>query len=265
MTRDKAIGGLQHASGLTPAVTDAVILAGGRGERLRPLTQDRPKCMVEVNGMPILAYQLNWLRTHGVKRVVIACGYLHESIQSYFGASYLGLEISYAIENQPLGRGGALKAGFRKLGPTVNSVIAMNADNICDLPIGDLAEHHLSTGALITVVTTKLRSPYGIVDITEDGKISGFSEKPELPHFINCGIYLLKPEAIDRLPDKGDHEELTFPALAREGELAAYCSRALWRTVDTIKDLFELEADLRRGLNLGNCIAYTNLSPLAIP
>jgi len=238
-------GIVDYPSGLTPAVTDAVILAGGRGERLRPLTQDRPKCMVEVNGMPILAYQLNWLREHGIKRVVIACGYLHEVIESYLGNGLkMGIQISYAVENQPLGRGGALKAGLRKLAGTGSSIIAMNGDNICDLAIGDLAQHHLSTGAMVTVVTTKLRSPYGIADIAEDGKISGFREKPELPYFINCGIYMFNPQLMDRLPDKGDHEELTFPALAREGELAAYRSGAYWRTIDTMKDLSELQADL---------------------
>src|SRR5450756_1656386 len=99
----------------------AIILAGGKGERLRPYTNDRPKGMVEILGIPILGYQMQWLRTNGIREAYISCGYLHEVIENYFGdGGRWGMRIHYVVEDEPLGRGGGLKKAMRALGP--NSV-----------------------------------------------------------------------------------------------------------------------------------------------
>lgn len=225
----------------------AVILAGGKGERLRPYTEDRPKAMIELLGNPIMAYQLHWLRSYGVRRVVIACGYRHEMIESYFGSgSKWQMEIDYEVETEPLGRGGALKRALKRLGDTGDPVLALNGDHITNLDINDLLGFHNKRRPMATIVTVPLRSPYGIVDIADDDSVIGFREKPELPYGVNAGIYMLDYDIKELLPDKGDHEEHTFPKLADNGNLKAYRSQAFWRTVDTAKDLTELRGELER-------------------
>lgn len=223
----------------------AIILAGGRGERLRPLTADRPKCMVEILGSPVMGYQLRWLRASGVRHVAVACGYLHEVIESYFGdGSQYDLKIDYVLEDTPLGRGGAIKKAWMSTFATAKTVLCLNGDNICNLKIADLEEFHLQHNPYATVVTAPLRSPYGIVETDATDTITGFTEKPELPYGVNAGIYVMDNRIIERLPDVGDHEVQTFPKLAADGLLKAYKSKAFWRTVDTVKDVNELKQEL---------------------
>jgi NDP-sugar pyrophosphorylase family protein len=223
----------------------AVILAGGRGERLRPLTQDKPKCMVEILGSPVMAYQLRWLRAYGIDRVVVACGYMHEIIQDYFGngAKY-GVSIEYLVEEKLLGRGGALKRAWLETMEGESTVLCLNGDNVCNLSIKELLEFHLAQKPLATIVSVPLRSPYGVIEVSKDDTISGFTEKPELPYGVNAGIYVMDRGIVSKLPDIGDHETGTFPQLAKEGRLKAFRSRCFWRTVDTVKDVNELNSEL---------------------
>lgn len=223
---------------------EVIILAGGKGERLRPLTHDRPKAMVEIMGSPILGYQLRWLSAAGFKRVLISCGYLHEVIADYFGdGGKWGVQIEYLIESEPLGRGGGMKRAMRQLENKKDPVLALNGDLITNLDLDDLFAFHRQHQPQATLVVVPLRSPFGIVD-TQGDAVTGFREKPLLPYFINAGIYVLNPAIVDMLPDKGDHEELTFPQLAKDNQLKAYKSEAFWRTVDTVKDVSELRNEL---------------------
>jgi NDP-sugar pyrophosphorylase family protein len=225
----------------------AIILAGGKGERLRPLTEDRPKPMVEVLGMPVLEYQIRWLKLSGVKGVVISCGYRHEVIEEYFGkGEKWGLDISYAVETEPLGRGGGIKQGLAKVRLRDKSglVVVTNGDIITRLDLQKTIESHNVSGGMATVVVVPLISPYGIVDLDESGSIQGFREKPELPYWINGGVYIFSKGIYDLLPDKGDHEDTTFPQLAGEGRLNAFQCREYWRAIDTSKDLSEAKKDL---------------------
>lgn len=232
----------------------AIILAGGRGERLRPLTSDRPKCMVEICGRPILTYQIAWLRHHGVEDVTISCGYLANVIQSFLrdGSSF-GVRVTYAVESQPLGRGGGLRYAMG-LFETSEPIIGMNGDNITDLDLRAVVDRHRAAGALATDVLAPLQSPYGIADLSADGHITGFREKPELPYWLNAGIYVFDPSIRDLLPEQGDHEDTTFPRLAAEQQLLGYQSRAFWRTIDTIKDVSEMERTLQ-GLDFATFLA----------
>jgi NDP-sugar pyrophosphorylase family protein len=224
----------------------AIVLAGGKGERLRPFTEDRPKPMVEIMGIPILGYQLQWLQGQGVTDVVISCGYRHEVIEAYFGdGERLGTRISYSVEEEPLGRGGALRLALSRVPAGEELVIATNGDTITNLRLAPLLQTHRSTHALATVVLTPLVSPYGIVEVDGDERVTRFREKPELPYWINAGIYVLSPAVRDHLPQRGDHEVTTFPELARSGLLGAFKAQAYWRGVDTIKDVTEVASELQ--------------------
>lgn len=222
-------------------VEHAIILAGGKGERLRPYTEDRPKPMVPVMGSPLLSYTVRWLVAQGVNKISICCGHMNQVIVDYFGdGSKWGARISYVIEDSPLGRGGAIKAALANTPTSARAVLAMNGDILTNLNISDLHAFHRQQKGMATLTTVPLSSPYGVVDIGESGDVVGFREKPELPFWINAGIYLLDRSILELLPEKGDHELSTFPQLASEGRLKAFRSKAFWRAVDTVKDLTEL-------------------------
>lgn len=223
----------------------ALVLAGGKGERLRPLTSDRPKPMVPIDGKPILEYQMEWLRREGVTDVVVLCGYLQQVISSHFGdGSRWGLRITYSVESEPLGRGGALKKGFRLVPPDVPFVIATNGDNVTDQPLAPLVRSHRRTGVVATIMLTPLISPFGIARVGRGSRIQGFDEKPRLPYWVNAGVYVLSRQFFEELPEKGDHETTLFPKLAECGKLYGYRSHAYWKGVDTLKDLSEAAAYL---------------------
>jgi len=217
----------------------AITIAGGEGQRLRPYTEDRPKPMVPVGGKPILEHQVDWLRDSGVTHLVVACGYMHDVIEDYFGdGSRLGVHLSYSIEETPLGRGGALKQAYRQVPPGQPHVIATNGDNINTQPLAPMVRQHQRTGAVATLLLTQLRSPYGIAQ--EKGKrIRGFREKPLLDHWLSAGVYVLSPEFFAGLPEIGDQEDELFPRLAAEGRLYGFRSHSYWKAIDTVKDLKE--------------------------
>jgi NDP-sugar pyrophosphorylase family protein len=224
-----------------------IILAGGKGERLRPLTADRPKAMVEILGVPLLGYQVRWLQTQGITDIIVACGYRHEVIEDYFGAGEKwGVRVQYAVESQPLGRGGALKLAFRFLKAGEDMCLATNGDVVTNVRLAPLLQAHRNSGCVATIMLVPFTSPYGIVDVDPSEKIVAFREKPELPYWLNAGIYVFSREIEPLLPDQGDHEDTTFPRLAAERKLGAFKSRSFWRTVDTAKDLSEIHKELER-------------------
>lgn len=224
-----------------------VILAGGKGERLRPYTEDRPKAMIPVLGNPLLSFQLRLLSSYGFNDVTICCGYLNEVLQEHFGdGRKYGVRINYLVEEEPLGRGGAIRRALEHVAPT-EPVLAMNGDSLTNINLHDLFTFHKQNNGVATLVSVPLRSPYGIIDLAQDSTtICGFKEKPELPFWINAGIYVFEPSIIQVLPKKGDHEELTFPQLAEEGKLKAFKTRAFWKTIDTVKDLTEVRSEFEQ-------------------
>lgn len=225
----------------------AIILAGGKGQRLRPYTEDRPKGMVEVLGVPILAYQVRWLKANGIEGILFSCGYRHEVIQEHFGdGTKWGLPIDYVVEEVPLGRGGGIKLTFGHLEPEDDAVVVTNGDVITNFPLQDMIAEHEQAGVMASIYLAPYFSPFGIVDVDEDMRVRGFREKPELPYWINGGVYVLNREIEGLLPDKGDHEVETFPILVERGQLRAFCSRAYWQSVDTVKDLSVTGRDLER-------------------
>lgn len=223
----------------------ALLVVGGEGQRLRPYTDDRPKAMVPINDKPLLEYQLEWLKANGVTNVVLLCGYRAEKIQEYFGdGARVGLSVQYSVEETPLGRGGAFKQGFSYVPPTEKVIIGANGDNLQRQPLAPMLKFHEAKRAIISVMLTQLRSPYGIATLDADGRLSGFEEKPLLPHWLNAGVYVISSAAFPLFPDLGDHETTTFPDLAREGRLYGFKSTAYWKPVDTVKDLLEAGGDI---------------------
>lgn len=223
----------------------AIILAGGLGERLRPYTADRPKTMVRVADAPILAYQIAWLKAAGVERFIISCGYRHDVIEDHFGRGEgLGVRIDYAIEREKLGTGGGLKLALGHADARDPFLLATNGDILTDLDLTALIARHKTSENLATIALTQLQSPYGIVDTDDANKVTAFHEKPLLPYWLSAGIYVLSPAIRELLPDTGDHERSTFPHIAAEGKLGAYKAGGYWRAVDTAKDLSEAENEL---------------------
>jgi NDP-sugar pyrophosphorylase family protein len=200
--------------------------------------------MVPIAGKPILEYQVDWLRSSGVTDIVVACGYLHEAFEEYFGdGTRWGVRMRYSIERQPLGRGGALKQAYHEVPTSEELVIATNGDNVNTQPLAPMVRQHRRSGAVATLLLVQLRSPYGIVQ--QRGKrIIGFREKPLLPHWLSAGVYVFSREFFHGLPNVGDHEDELFPRLAAEGRLYGFRSRSYWKGIDTVKDLHEAEAHL---------------------
>ena len=160
-------------------ITSAIILAGGKGERLRPYTDKLPKPMVEVLGQPLMEYQVRWLKHQGVTHIVFCCGYKHEPIQKYFGdGSKWGMKFDYAIEETPLGRGGAFKNALKFIPEDEELIIGANGDELIGEELEPMVEQHLQNQAAGTLLLVKLVSPFGIVDLDDDSKITNFREKP---------------------------------------------------------------------------------------
>ena len=230
----------------------ALILAGGVGERLRPLTDTLPKPMVPVCGKPILQHQVEWLNAAGVDDVVFLAGYRWEAIQDHFGDGRdFGIRITYSVEESPLGRGGAIRKGLSSIPADARSVVVLNGDTITTQGLGALVDKHhnsvtLNPAHLATLMLVPMVSPYGLVDVTPTDDIVGFREKAELPFWINAGIYVFEREIASELPEVGDHEVHTFPKLAQERRLSALKSTAFWRGIDSFKDLHEVEDYLSR-------------------
>jgi NDP-sugar pyrophosphorylase family protein len=214
---------------------EAIILAGGKAERLGDAGGGRPKSLVEVAGKPLAAYQVGRLARAGVARVIISCaagqGELFER-----ELAGIGPEIAVAEEPERLGRGGGIKFAAR-MRREAGDVYALNGDELLDVDFAALLDRHGDAGGAATVTVAQPKSPFGVVDLSESDVIEGFSEGGRIPYWVNCGVYVFSPEAIERLPDVGDHETTTFPELVREGRLHAYRHAGLWLTVNTPKEL----------------------------
>ena len=218
---------------------EAIILAGGKAERLGDVAAGRPKALVPVAGKPLAAYQLALLGRAGVQRVIVSCA----SGQGRHFAEQLegrGPEIVCVEEPEPLGRGGGIRFATAAR-VEEGDVLALNGDELLDLDLGALLDRHRSSGAAATITVTQPFSPFGVVELDGDDLVSGFDEGARVPYWVSCGVYVLGGEALARFPERGDHETSTFPELAAEGRLAAFRHAGLWLTVNTPKDLRRAE------------------------
>jgi NDP-sugar pyrophosphorylase family protein len=213
---------------------EAIILAGGKSERLGDAAGGLPKPLVPVAGRPLAAWQIGLLERAGVGRVIISCG---AGAGDRFAEALAGLgpEVAIAEEPERLGRGGGIRfaAGERR---ETGDVLALNGDELLDVDFAGFLAHHAANGAAATIAVARPKSPFGVVELHAD-RVTGFAEGGTIDCWVSCGVYVLGEEALARFPERGDHETTAFPELAAEGKLGAFRHHGLWLTVNTPKDL----------------------------
>jgi mannose-1-phosphate guanylyltransferase len=223
----------------------AVILAGGLGKRLRPLTDERPKPMIEVLNQPIIEWQVKWFKKFGIDEFVICVGYLKEHIIDYIGSgSKFGVKVGYAVEEEPLGTGGALKNAQSLLGGTENDGFFMiNGDILTDLDPNTLQDGIPSSA----IAVVPLRSPYGVIELDESSNITGFVEKPQIKdRWINAGVYYFGSEIFSYLPDSGNLEVTALPVMIKNRKVKAIrYEKSFWRSIDSHKDIEEASREIK--------------------
>ncbi|MDT3439040.1 NDP-sugar synthase [Pseudofrankia sp. BMG5.37] len=235
---------------------DAVMLVGGKGTRLRPLTMSAPKPMLPVAGVPVTAHMLARARDAGIDRVVLATSYKAEVFEEYFGdGSALGLELAYVTETEPLGTGGAIRnvAGFLRCGPD-DPVVIFNGDILSGLDIQALIARHTDSGAAVTLHLTEVEDPraFGVVPTDEHGRVKEFLEKTLEPptNLINAGCYVFRRSVIDDIPAGRpvSVERETFPGLLAAGvPIVAYPDSTYWLDLGTPAAFVRGSRDLVQG------------------
>ncbi|TCJ19437.1 NDP-sugar synthase [Rubrobacter taiwanensis] len=236
----------------------AVVLVGGQGSRLRPITYDVPKPMVPLRNRPFISYMVDFLRSGGVDRAVLSMGYLPDPIQEYFEKQKMdGFELDYVVEDRPLGTAGGLKNAQSALdgGP----VVVTNGDVLTGMRLESLIEAHRESGALATIALTSVEDPtaYGLVEVDHNMKVHRFVEKPAYDEIstslINAGIYVLEPEVLEMIPagKEVSIEREIFPRLQQSGRLYAYVSSSYWKDIGTPRSYLTASQDVLSGAIAG--------------
>lgn len=228
-------------------IKTAVILAGGEGLRLRPLTDDSPKSMILVAGKPLLQWIIEWVKGNGILEIVVGVAYKKERIIDFLGdGSRFGVNIEYSEHTVEGGTGEGFRLAIERHVDD-ELFLAMNGDELVDLSVPDFGMYHRSSGGIATIAVGPLRSPYGVVEI--DGKdVVGFREKPILQsHYVSIGTYIFSRQILEYLPKTGDVERTAFPRLASVRKLKAYVHNGFWATINTLKDLEDAENQLNKG------------------
>jgi len=206
-----------------------IILCGGLGTRLRPLTYEIPKVLIPVQGKPVLEHILDLFKREGVEEAVLSVGHMKEKIKSHFGdGTRFGIRISYLEEDSPLGTAGPLKL----LPPQQEPFIVSNGDELKDIRLREMISFHRSSNALATIALTRVENPaaYGVASL-EGSRILEFIEKPPNPpsNLINAGLYILDPRVIEKIPETFSMlEKDVFPGLAHEGRLFGFPFEGQW-------------------------------------
>ncbi|MET8179061.1 NDP-sugar synthase [Streptomyces sp. NPDC005336] len=242
-----------------PATPEAILLVGGKGTRLRPMTVHTPKPMVPAAGVPFLTHQLARARAAGVEHIVLATSYLAEVFEPYFGdGSALGLHLEYVTEEEPLGTGGAIRnvASRLRSGPD-DPVLIFNGDILTGLDIPALIDTHRTTAADVSLHLTRVTDPraYGLVPTDDQGRVTAFLEKPQTPEEIvtdqiNAGAYVFNRSVIDTIPaDRPvSVERETFPGLLAAGaHLQGMVDSTYWLDLGTPQAFVRGSADLVLG------------------
>jgi mannose-1-phosphate guanylyltransferase len=241
--------GSPPAGGRMGVVPTAVVLVGGEGTRLRPLTERIPKPMLPLLGRPILAHTFEQIAAAGASRAILACGYRPTSIEAFFGGSYRGVELEYRVEPEPLGTAGGIAYAARG---TREPLLVLNGDSIRDVDLGALIEFHNDRGALATILLTAVEDParYGLVRLDADGRVRDFLEKPSPEqidtNLINAGVYVLEPEVLELIPEGRavSIERQIFPILSARGVVYALPLPGYWLDVGTPESYLRAHLDL---------------------
>ena len=235
----------------------AVVMAGGEGTRLRPLTSNQPKPMVPICGKPCIEHIVELVHKHGIDDVVVTLAFMPQVIRSYLGdGSSLGVRIEYAVEEQPLGTAGSVRNAKELLDETF---VVISGDALCDFDIGEIVAFHRERGALATLALKSVDNPleFGVVIVDDEGRIERFLEKPSwgqvFSDTINTGVYVIEPELLDRIPEGEpyDFSKQLFPELLAEGApLYGYVvpEDKYWKDIGTIEQYREANQDVLDGL-----------------
>jgi mannose-1-phosphate guanylyltransferase len=230
----------------------ALVLAGGEGTRLRPLTYTTPKPVMPLAGRPFLSYMLDWLGTHGVEEVILSCGFLSDGVKRILGDIYQGMRLRYVIEPEPLGTGGPVRLALDE-GVLAERLLVLNGDCLTDIDLTEETAQHERTGAKATLALTAVEdvTGYGVVPTDEEGRVEAFLEKADgsVPtDRINAGAYVLEREVIEAIepgrPVSFEHE--VFPALVGNG-LYGYLAAGYWIDIGTPDRYLEATWDLLSG------------------
>jgi mannose-1-phosphate guanylyltransferase/phosphomannomutase len=232
----------------------AVVMAGGEGSRLRPLTLRRPKPMVGVVDKPVMAHILDLLKVHGITEVVVTLQYMADNIQEYFGdGSALGMTIHYSIEESPLGTAGSVKQAQEWLDDTF---LLISGDALTDFDLTQAIAFHKDKASMATLVLKRMPNPleYGVVIIDKEGRIKQFQEKPSwgevFSDTVNTGIYVLEPQVLDYF-EAGkvfDFSMNLFPMMLKKGDpMYGYVAEGYWCDIGSLPDYMRSTADLLEG------------------
>jgi dTDP-glucose pyrophosphorylase len=232
----------------TPPALSAVVMAGGEGSRLRPLTNSTPKPMLPVGDKPIIERTIEQLRQAGVSQLFLATHYKNESFPAYFGdGSDFGVSISYLNEERPLGTAGCLS----RLGKSEGPLLIVNGDILTNLNYRSMLAFHQENAADMSVAVRhyEFRVPYGVVS-TEGAEVKGLVEKPEHRFFVNAGIYLLEPEMCKYVPrgERFDMTDLIAKLLADARRVTAFPVSEYWIDVGDLEDYEQARADAEKEL-----------------
>jgi mannose-1-phosphate guanylyltransferase len=235
---------------------EALILVGGEGTRLRPLTYEIPKPMLPIVEGPIIARIVEWLARFGVTKAVLSLGYRPDAFLSAFPDGHIaGVELAYAVEPQPLDTGGAIRFAAERAGLGSEAIIVINGDVLTDLNLDELIEFHHHTAAEATIALTPVEDPsaFGVVPTTSAGRVLAFIEKPPIDqaptNLINAGTYILEPAVLAAI-DAGRRvsiEREVFPSLVEKGVLYAHASDAYWLDTGTPDRFLQAQFDVLEG------------------
>lgn len=232
----------------------AVLMAGGSGSRLRPLTIHRPKPMIPIVNKPVMSHALDLLKQHGIMEVIITVQYLADLIQDYFGdGSSIGMRLQYCVEETPLGTAGSVKNAQTHLDSTF---LVISGDALTNINLTDLVAYHKQEESLATLAIYKLANPvdYGVIITNNQGHITHFQEKPSrgtvMSDYVNTGIYVLEPEVLDYFPANTpfDFANDLFPMLHQKGHhLHGYVAQGYWCDVGNIAEYMRATGDTLEG------------------
>lgn len=230
----------------------AVIIAGGFGTRLRPLTYNRPKPIVPVANRPFVLHQIELLRKYGIKDIILNIHYLPKNMELVLGdGKEFGVKLYYSIEKEPLGTAGAVKNAEEYFDK--EPLVVFNGDILTDIDISDLIDFHKKNDACATIALTEVEDPtqYGVVVTDENGRVKQFLEKPSWEHAvtnkINAGIYILDPQIFKNVPKDKPYsfERELFPSLLAEGRnVFAKVSSSYWLDIGTPKKYMQAHRDI---------------------
>lgn len=231
----------------------ALVLAGGEGTRLRPLTLDVPKPVLPLAGRPFLTFMLGWLKRHGVDDVILSCGFLSDGVERVLGDEWEGLRLRFVHEDEPLGTGGPLRLAFDE-GLLAERLFMLNGDVLTDFDLTTQLAQHEDTGARGTLALAAVEdtSSYGVVPTHADGRVEVFLEKqvgPAPTNRINAGCYILEREVAERIePGRAvSMERDVFPELAGGNGLYGYLAEGYWIDIGTPERYLESTYDLLAG------------------